>query len=111
MDGEWFSPELGHRGHHVLNLIDKMAEVNMTEEVESYGTLEFLWRRMQGTPMMKPCFSWLTVKTLLPTLRIAKKDTALCGWRQLGDGIGQETKCDRGHMHSHCLSGILARGP
>lgn len=33
MDGEWFSPERGHRGHYVLNLIDKSDEVHVTEEV------------------------------------------------------------------------------
>ena len=33
MDGEWFSPERGHRGHYVLNLIDKGDDVHVAEEV------------------------------------------------------------------------------
>lgn len=33
MDGEWFTPERGHQGHYVLNLLGQYAEVHVVEEI------------------------------------------------------------------------------
>ena len=37
MDGEWFTPERGHRGHYVFNLLGKYDTVHVVEEI--YGEL------------------------------------------------------------------------
>ena len=37
MDGDWFTPERGHRGHYVIDLLGKCDAVHVVEEI--YGEL------------------------------------------------------------------------